>query len=206
MKNRLDSYKMILASGSPRRTELLRQIGLEHDIIVSNCEEKITSEVPQDVVQELASQKAEDVYEKYKELHEEEQFLVIGADTIVAIDGLILGKPKNREDACKMISLLQGNTHQVYTGVAILWNDKGQKKEQHFYECSNVEVYPMTDQEILDYVDTKEPMDKAGAYGIQGRFAAYIKGIHGDYNNIVGLPVGRIYQEIKMELGGKTDV
>lgn len=206
MENKLDSYKVILASASPRRTELLGQIGIAHEIIVSDCEEKITSEVPQDVVMELSTQKAEDVYNKYKISHSVENFLVIGSDTIVAIDGMILGKPKDEKDAFQMISRLQGNIHQVYTGVTILWNKNGEKKQNTFYECSNVDVYPMCEKEILDYIKTGEPMDKAGSYGIQGRFAAHIKGIHGDYNNIVGLPVGRIYQEMKSELGGKTDV
>ena len=206
MKNKLDSYKIILASASPRRTELLGQIGMEHEIIVSDCEEIITSEVPQDVVMELSTQKAEDVYKKYKISHPVENFLVIGSDTIVSIDGMILGKPKDEEDAHSMISRLQGNTHQVYTGVTILWNVEGKKKQNTFYECSNVDVYPMSEEEIKDYIHSGEPMDKAGSYGIQGRFAAHIRGIHGDYNNIVGLPVGRIYQEIKKELGGKTDV
>ena len=206
MKNKLDSYKIILASASPRRTELLGQIGMNHEIIVSDCEEIITSKVPQDVVMQLSSQKAEDVYNKYKLSHLVENFLVIGADTIVAIDGMILGKPKNEEDAYGMISRLQGNMHQVYTGVTILYNSGEGKKQNTFYECSEVDVYPMCDEEIKEYIRSGEPMDKAGSYGIQGRFAAYIKGIHGDYNNIVGLPVGRIYQEIKTELGGKTDV
>ena len=206
MKNKLDSYKIILASASPRRTELLGQIGMNHEIIVSDCEEIITSKVPQDVVMQLSSQKAEDVYNKYKLSHPVENFLVIGADTIVAIDGMILGKPKTEADAYSMISRLQGNMHQVYTGVTILYHSEGKKKLNTFYECSEVDVYPMSDEEIKEYIRSGEPMDKAGSYGIQGKFAAHIKGIHGDYNNIVGLPVGRIYQEIKTELGGKTDV
>ena len=188
---------VVLASASPRRTELLEQAGIRHLVIPSQCEEHIQSEVPQEVVMELSAQKAEDVYTRYEKEHPGEEFLVIGSDTVVAADGEILGKPKDEEDAFRMISLLQGETHQVYTGVTLLAKAEGGAKRNTFFECSNVKVYPMDEEEIRDYIATKEPMDKAGAYGIQGGFAVYIRGIEGDYNNIVGLPIARLYQELK---------
>lgn len=189
--------KVILASASPRRTELLNQAGISHTVIPSDCEEVIRSCIPQDVVMELALQKAKDVYEKYAVLHKKEQFLVIGADTIVTLDGKILGKPKDEKEAFQMLSMLQGRTHQVYTGVAFVSLTDGRVEERVFYECSDVQVYPVSDEEIRAYIATGEPMDKAGAYGIQGKFAIHVKGIKGDYNNIVGLPIARIYQELK---------
>lgn len=193
----LDEVKVILASASPRRTELLAQAGIAHEIMVSTCEEKITTSVPEELVMDLSAQKAEDVFLRYLSLHEKEDFLVIGSDTVVAADGKILGKPKNDEDAFDMISRLQNNQHQVYTGVTVLSYRNGERKRKTFYECSNVNVYPMTAKEIREYLATGEHKDKAGAYGIQGAFAIYIKGIEGDYNNIVGLPIARLYQKLK---------
>ena len=203
---------IILASASPRRRELLSQIGIEYEVIPSKKEEVITSTVPSDIVMELAKQKAEDIVMLVKQPEK----LVLGADTIVALDGEVMGKPVDEKDAFSMISKLQNNTHQVYTGVAfsILKND-GSVMSHVFYEETKVMVYPMTEEEIWQYIRTKsfsnnskiskwdaarapyECEDKAGAYGIQGPFAAYIKGIQGDYNNVVGLPVGRVYQELK---------
>lgn len=123
--------------------------------------------------------------------------VVVGADTVVAYSGRILGKPADAAQAAEMLELLSGNTHQVYTGVTFFYQENGVEKAHTFYERTEVTVYPMSRAEINAYVATGEPMDKAGAYGIQGRFAAYVKEIHGDYNNVVGLPVGRLYQELK---------
>ena len=123
--------------------------------------------------------------------------IVIGADTVVAYDGKILGKPADKEDAVHMLSMLSGNTHEVYTGVTFCYAEGGTEKVHTFYERTAVTFYPMSRDEIANYVASGDPMDKAGAYGIQGSFAAYVKGIEGDYNNVVGLPVGRLYQEIK---------
>ncbi|MCM1568701.1 MAG: Maf family protein [Roseburia sp.] len=194
--------KILLASASPRRRELLRQIGLEFEIRVSNAEETITSSQPSEAVERLSMLKAKTVAESLsaQEL-EKEPYLVIGADTVVICDGRILGKPGDKREACDMLKRLQGRKHQVYTGIALLL--RGQVcRESVFHEVTTVEFYPVTDEEIRDYVDTLEPMDKAGAYGIQGIFARYIKGIQGDYNNVVGLPVGRLYQELKSMAGG----
>ena len=184
---------IILASGSPRRRELLTQIGIEYEVIPSQKEEVITTTVPHILVQELAKQKAEDIATNQKQ----EGRIVLGADTVVAFDGEVMGKPGNEEEAFDMISKLQNNVHQVYTGVCVsFWNEE--KVESHtFYEETEVYVYPMTETEIREYIATKDCMDKAGSYGIQGQFAAYIKGIKGDYNNVVGLPIGRVYQELK---------
>lgn len=188
--------KIILASASPRRTQLLSQIGIEHTVIPSMCEEIINKSLPEEVVMELSAQKAEDIYWKYKSEHQNQDFLVLGADTIVALENQILGKPKDETDAFHMIRILQGKKHQVYTGVTILGWKNEKEIRKTFCECSQVDVYPMTTKEINDYIATGEPLDKAGAYGIQGRFAAYTRGIEGDYNNIVGLPIARVYQEL----------
>ena len=124
--------------------------------------------------------------------------LVIGADTVVAYGDEILGKPKDEEDARRMLTLLQGNTHSVYTGITLVFIDKsGRTGEYCFFEKTDVTMYPMDEDEINRYIATGEPMDKAGSYGIQGRCAIYIKQIEGDYNNVVGLPVARLYQELR---------
>ena len=189
--NKMEQKKIILASASPRRRELLAQIGLPFTVQVSSVEEVITKTAPEEIVMELSAQKAEDVKK-----NTEEDCIVIGADTIVSYsDGektQILGKPGSEEEAFGMLKLLQGNSHQVYTGVTICFGEQ----IRTFYEKTQVHVYPMNEEQIEEYIKTGEPMDKAGAYGIQGRFAAFIKGIEGDYNNVVGLPVGRLYQEL----------
>lgn len=190
--------EIILASASPRRKELLAQIGVEFQIKVSNVEEKITAALPHSIVEELSSRKAEAVLQS---IPADREVLVIGADTIVACGQRILGKPVDEADAVNMLRMLQGETHEVYTGVTLLHRkaaaEGGEAERKVFYEATRVHFYPMTEQEIMRYVSTKEPMDKAGAYGIQGLCARYIKGIEGDYNNVVGLPVGRLYQEAK---------
>lgn len=184
--------KIVLASASPRRKELLAQIGITPEIVPSTIEEKISTDVPEEAVMELSCQKAEDVACSQKS-----GTWVIGADTVVAAGGEILGKPSGHEDAFRMISLLEGKTHQVYTGVTLVYCGERGPKTRTFVEKTDVHLYPMSYEEIRAYADSKEPLDKAGAYGIQGKFAAFIKGIDGDYNNVVGLPVGRVYQELK---------
>lgn len=183
--------KIILASGSPRRSELLKQIGVVFEVHKAEGEERITSVIPTEVVKELALQKAEEVAGKW------DGDVIIGADTVVAIDGQILGKPRDREDALRMLRLLQGKEHEVITGVAVILKASG--KCIHFAETTKVQVYPMSEEQMERYADSGESADKAGAYGIQGRFAAYVSGIKGDYNNVVGLPVGRLYQEVLAE-------
>lgn len=189
--------KIYLASASPRRKELLRQIGLSFKTMPSTVEEKITKTQPNEVVEELSYQKAVDVCGKLT-AEGREDFVVIGADTVVSCWGKIMGKPKDKEDACLMLRELQGRSHQVYTGVTLAWKSKDIAPMYFtFSECTDVTMYAMTEEEIRKYADSGEPMDKAGAYAIQGLCAAHIQGICGDYNNVVGLPVGRVYQELK---------
>ncbi len=205
---------LILASASPRRKELLGQIGLEFRVIPAQGEEVITKQEPGEVVMELAAQKAGAVREMllregvklrseetascaeesalYSE--KEETLLILGADTVVVHQGRILGKPHDEAEAKAMVSALSGDTHQVYTGVCLLPMDG---EGRLFFEKTDVTFYPMTAEEIAAYVATGDPMDKAGAYGIQGICARHIRGIAGDYNNVVGLPVGRVYQELR---------
>ena len=185
-------YKIVLASASPRRRELLNQISLNPVIEPSTVVEVITTRVPEDAVMELSLQKAEDVAR-----HQQPGTIVIGADTVVATEGRILGKPGSHQEAYEMIESFQGKTHQVFTGVTLIYCGKNGTTVRSFAERTDVHVYPMTPEEIRLYAEDEEPMDKAGAYGIQGRFAAFIKGIDGDYSNVVGLPVGRVYQELK---------
>lgn len=190
--------RIILASASPRRKELLRQIGLEFEIQVSQVEEVITQTQPGKVVEELSSQKARAVVDTLDEEEYKEGVLVIGADTVVAADGEILGKPKDESEAVKMLHFLSGRSHEVFTGVTLFYKKQGRERIiKSFHERTAVVFYPMGDDEIAEYVATRDCMDKAGAYGIQGFCARYIKGIEGDYNNVVGLPVGRLYQEAK---------
>lgn len=210
------NVRLVLASASPRRRELLSQIGLEFTVMPSTKEENAKTTEAGALVQELSRQKAVDIWEQLsggqgqnpdadqEQISEETQepnlngkrqpeLLVIGADTVVCCEGKILGKPHSREAAAEMLTALQGRSHEVYTGVTLY----SQSETVTFFECTQVEFYLMTEVEISEYIDSKEPMDKAGAYGIQGLGARFVKGIRGDYNNVVGLPVGRLYQELK---------
>ncbi len=184
--------KIILASASPRRRELLTQIGVNFAVQPACGEEVITGSNPKEVVKELSAQKAEEV----AKMQQEGDWLVIGADTVVSCDSRILGKPKDEADAFVMLSMLQGHTHEVYTGVTLYWSVNGKEQKLTFAEQTKVTMYAMTAEEIGSYIKTGEPMDKAGSYGIQGKCAAFIEKISGDYNNVVGLPVARIYQEL----------
>lgn len=251
--------EIILASASPRRRELMTRAGYQFSVIPARGEEIITGTHPADVVEELSLQKASEVADRILSEREGSNLLnkspascnvlnrnaagasgeasasdgpdmfVIGADTVVAIDHRILGKPRDQEEARRMITELQGNVHQVYTGVTVIRlgrNDpnpesmhmskvgveperdfKNFKSESYsclyrkdihtFHECTDVHVFPMTVDEIEKYICTREPYDKAGAYGIQGSFAIYIEGIRGDYNNVVGLPIARLYHVLR---------
>ena len=189
--------KFVLASGSPRRKELLEQLGMQFEISSAHGEEIITKEQPWEIVEELSMQKATEVADRYEAEHGvQENTVVIGADTIVAYGAEIMGKPKSRQHAIEMLSELQGHVHQVYTGVTLIIMTGKDRKLICFHEKTEVEMYPMTQAQIEAYVSTGEPMDKAGAYAIQGKCAAYIKGIRGEYNNVVGLPIARLSQEL----------
>lgn len=186
---------IILASGSPRRRELLAQAGFEFKVEVSNADENVSEESPVEMVEELAARKAKAVVNLHNQ--KEDNCLIIGADTIVVLDGKILGKPSDEEDAKAMLASLSGRTHQVYTGVALFMVKEGMiEKKKTFHECTDVTMVPMTEKEIAEYVASGDPMDKAGAYGIQGPAAVFISGIRGDYYNVVGLPISRVYHEI----------
>ena len=187
--------RIILGSASPRRKELLSQIGIEFTVAVSNKEEHYISTRPEEIVKELALMKADNVASEMGNLTDT---VVIGADTVVVLGDRILGKPADEADAYAMIDSLQGRAHQVYTGTALLvYDEKGSRKVISNAVRTDVYVHEMNEQEIKDYIKSKEPMDKAGAYGIQGRFAAYIDKIEGDYYNVVGLPISYLYQQLK---------
>lgn len=186
---------IVLASGSPRRKELLAKTGLKFSVVVSGGEEKAETSDPAETVEKLSLDKASAVADLLQA--EKEPQLIIGADTVVACDGEILGKPSDREDAFRMLWKLQGQTHQVYTGVTLLLKKKHTWQAHTFSEKTDVQFYPVSREELLAYIETGEPMDKAGSYGIQGGFGIYVKGICGDYNNVVGLPVGRLVYELK---------
>ena len=182
--------KLILASASPRRRELLALTGLPFEVRPGNGEEIIHTDDPAEAVKELSFQKASAACGLASDGD-----LVIGADTVVALDGTIMGKPKDEEEAFSMLERHQGREHGVYTGVTVI--KKGTEECVTFSERTAVHVLPMTSEEIWDYIKTGEPMDKAGAYGIQGRFAVYVERIEGDYQNVVGLPVARLYGVLK---------
>ena len=188
---------IILASASPRRSEIMTQAGFAFTVVPSSVEENIISETPDKIVEDLALQTANDVYRTIKKDYEGKDFIVIGADTIVCYNGEILGKPEDEQEAFDMLKLLSDRTHQVYTGVAILYRCEGAKQVYFFNEKTDVTFCAVNDYELKDYIATFDCMDKAGSYGIQGPFAKHIKGINGDYFNVVGLPISRLYQELK---------
>ena len=184
--------KIILASASARGRELLEQIGLSFQACPSKGNEQTTKTDPGEMVEELSREKCREVF-----LGTDQDVIVIGADTVVALDGKILGKPKSQADAVHMLSLLRGRTHQVFTGVTVMSRENGRAESITFHETTQVSFYPMSDREIESYVAGGEPMDKAGAYGIQGEGAVFVREIQGDYSNVVGLPLARLYQEMK---------
>jgi septum formation protein len=178
--------KLVLASKSPRRSEILKNAGIDFTVRVADADETIPDGTkPCDAVVFLAARKAMAVERADDEV-------VLGADTVVVLDDRILGKPKDREDAFNMIRMLSGRVHSVFTGVCAI----GDGISLTFAEETKVEFYPLSDDEINEYIDTDEPYDKAGAYGIQGLASKFISGIQGDYFNVVGLPVSSVYKKI----------
>ncbi len=180
--------KLVLASNSPRRKELLNLLKLDFEVITSEIDEIIDENIPfEDVVMDLAFQKAADVFRTNKDR------VVLGFDTLVLLDEELLGKPKNEEEAKKMLKKLSGKTHYVITGCAII----SAKLSKSFYEKTLVSFTDLTDKEIDEYVASKEPMDKAGAYAIQGLGSKFIRSVNGDFFTVMGLPVYKLYQELK---------
>lgn len=177
--------KLILASKSPRRSEILKNAGFEFAVRVAEADESVPYGTnPEDAVVIIAARKA-------KAVERSEDEIVLGADTVVVLDNKILGKPKSREDAYNMIKSLSGRVHSVFTGVCIMGNGKSMT----FVEETKVEFLPLSDEEINEYIDTDEPYDKAGAYGIQGLASKFVRRIEGDYFNVVGLPISAVYEK-----------
>lgn len=181
--------KIILASASPRRKELIQYIGDNVTIRPADCDETLPENIGAREAVEYLSKIKNDAA---REISEKEE-IIISADTVVAIDDKILGKPADKDDARRMLGLLNGKTHQVYTGVTI---SKGEKVIT-FSEKTDVVFYDLKESEIEEYISTSEPYDKAGAYAIQGKAGLLVKGINGDYYNVVGLPVARLKREIE---------
>lgn len=174
---------LILASDSPRRKELLKKLNIPFTTCSPNVDETISKELlPSDIVTTLAKRKAAAV------AGQNPDSIVIGADTIVVNNKKVLGKPESRQKAMQMLTELSGRTHSVYTGIAVLFGDK----EELFYEKTDVEFWELAKADIQQYLDSGEPFDKAGAYGIQGRGALFVKAISGDYYSVVGLPISRL--------------
>ena len=190
----MGNKRIILGSASPRRRELLAMMGYEFEIQVSHKEEVYTAAIPDEIVKELALLKAKDISDQ----NDKTNLIVIGADTVVAHNGKILGKPQSEQDAFDMIQGYQGDKHQVYTGVAILSYDES-GKETVINQAVKTEVFvnSMTEEEIWKYIHSDNVMDKAGAYGIQSGFSIHIEKIEGDYFNVVGLPVSFVYKVLK---------
>lgn len=183
--------KLILASGSPRRAEILAQGGFVFEKRVSEADETLPGGIaPAAAVEYLAKQKGAAVPRNAGEV-------ILSADTVVALNNKILGKPADRTDAAQMLHMLSGRTHSVFTGVYLTDGTR----EILFHEKTDVTFFPLTDAEIQRYIDGGEPMDKAGAYGIQGRGALFVKEIHGDYLNVVGLPLAKTAKQLKEVFG-----
>jgi len=182
-----NQFKLILASQSPRRRELLGWTFIPFTIVPSTIEEIVSSSNPLDVVTMLAKQKASDIFSSYP------NDMILGADTIVVSEGEILGKPKNVDDARKMLLRLSGKTHEVYTGVCLLF----QNEEKTFFAKTQVTFREIASDLLEFYLKTEESLDKAGAYGIQGASLGFIEKINGSYSNVVGLPVDLVLEKIE---------
>lgn len=186
----MDNKPIILASASPRRKQLLEGLGLSFITHSSDIDEHISPDTAAgDIVEQLAIHKAKAVASCYN------NGIVIGSDTIVVLDGDILGKPNDEADAIQMLTLLQGRDHDVYTGIAVLELPSGHVTAAH--QRTRVHIRSLTNEEIRDYVATGEPMDKAGAYAIQGIGSTLVTGIDGDYFTVVGLPLQRLAELLR---------
>ncbi len=221
-KKMTDNMKIILASGSPRRKELLSQAGLDFSIEISDVDETVDTQDAAETVKLLSERKAEAVAKNHFKRNEDkdqseasndsqdkenskEELLIVSADTVVALDNHVIGKPKDEEDALKILMSLSGKTHDVYTGVCcISMLDGNVTTKDCFVVRTAVTMYDFGEGEALEYIATGEPMDKAGAYGIQGIGARLVEKIDGDYNNVVGFPLATFLRRMgKIELNGK---
>ena len=205
--------KLVLASGSQRRRELLTMCGYDYEIIVSNADETIDENDPESFVRALSFRKAKEVFDRLFAAGRRD-FAVIGSDTVVAFqkDGetkpVIIGKPKDAEDAVRILSMLSGKTHRVFTGVSVIADIPDEnaaaqcsirEKEEIQTECSITEVTfeTLSPDEITDYVNSGDPLDKAGSYGIQGPFGMFVREIRGNYFTVIGMPIPVLYKMLK---------
>lgn len=191
-RNIVINMRLILASGSQRRRELMTMCGYDFDIVVSDADEDISELDPEKLVSALALRKASEVYSRVNR-ESDDELVVVGSDTVVSFDGSIIGKPKDERDAVRILTLLSGKTHHVYTGVAVIAAGEVQT------ECDITEVTfsKLSEAEIEAYVASGEPMDKAGSYGIQGPFGMFVERIKGNYFTVIGMPLPRLYRMLK---------
>lgn len=191
-------YQIILASASPRRKEIMDLMGIPYNVITGDVEEITDETNPAEMVQAIARLKATSIASSLETKDKEYgEVIVIAADTMVFYREHTLGKPKDEADAVRMLQMLSDDEHEVYTGVSIVIKNKDGKEENISLAVgTKVYVQRLTTEQIMDYIATGEPMDKAGAYAIQGKFGIYIKEIVGDYYNVVGFPIARIYETL----------
>lgn len=190
-------YQVILASASPRRKEIMEIMDIAYKVVTEEVEEVTKEYIPGEMVQALAKLKTCAVAKKIEKCHEYKETIIIGADTMVFYKEHALGKPRSKGDAFRMLQMLSDDVHEVFTGVSIIIkNPDGSVEEISFAVETQVHVNPLTEQQIQAYIETGEPMDKAGAYAIQGQFGIFIKEIKGDYYNVVGFPIAKIYDTL----------
>lgn len=190
--------QLILASQSPRRREILENLGLPFRVITADVDESCTEKDPRRYVEELALRKGTAVFERLSAEHQiDDQTVILAADTVVAAEGEILGKPRDEADAAHMLHLLSGKTHQVISGIALL----SSRHTAVASEVTGVRFAPLTDSNVAFYLASGEPYDKAGGYAVQGLASLFIDGLDGDYFNVVGLPVKRLHDLLRDEFG-----
>ena len=211
LRHILDRSTIVLASASPRRKEILQNI-LKLDIHIrpSNAEENLDKKLydgkPFDYTMDTAALKSEQVWDEVAaEFGSSSSLLVVSCDTVVTQHGIIYEKPRDKEDAFRMLSSFSGGQHQVYSGVKLVWRpEQGEKREVSFYEGTQVDFAAVSTSVIRGYIETGEPMDKAGGYGIQGVGASLVRGIQGDYFNVMGFPVHRFAEQLTKLLGPES--
>lgn len=198
MTKNFENIKIVLASASPRRKEILSMMGAEFEVLVADTDESSNLRDPAELTEELARRKGGAVFELLKDRNDGVDYAVISADTVVYCEGEILGKPRDEEDAFRMISLLSGRTHKVVTGIAITVDGKTYTD----HSSTDIEVAEIPESEIWKYIATKDPLDKAGAYGIQGMFSKWVRKIDGCYFGVVGLPSAKL-SELYFQVFGR---